>query len=170
MMHAQLFPAEENSGRLVALLRQKAKEVAREKDFPLILSDGPPGIGCPVISAISGVHLAVIVTEPTPSGLHDLERIVSLCGHFHLPVAVIINKSDLNPQIARQIRTVCRRNGHTLAAELPHDPVFIQAMVAGKAVTEFYDGAVTRAIIRAWECISDLARLGENEKAGSNAA
>jgi MinD superfamily P-loop ATPase len=170
MMHAQLFPAEENSGRLVALLRQKAKEIATEMDLPLILSDGPPGIGCPVISAISGVYLSVIVTEPTPSGLHDLERIASLCDHFSIPVAVIINKSDLNAQIARQIKTVCRRRGYTLAAELPHDPVFVQAMVAGKAVTEFSDGAATRAVVQAWERISALARLGDAEKAGSNAA
>ena len=159
MLHAQLFPAEENSGRLVALLRQKAKEIAKAQAIPLILSDGPPGIGCPVISALSGVHLAVVVTEPTPSGLHDMERINLLCDHFKIPIAVIINKSDLNEQLSAQIRAVCRKKGYTVAAELPHDPVFVQSMVQGKTVTEFSDGAVSRAIKQAWACIADLANL-----------
>ena len=159
MLHAQLFPAEENSGRLVALLRQKAKEIAKAQGMPLILSDGPPGIGCPVISALSGVHLAVIVTEPTPSGLHDMERIVSLCDHFTIPVAVIINKSDLNGQISAQIRSVCRQRGYSVVAELPHDPVFVHAMVQGKTVTEFSDSAISQEIGRAWRHIAELAHV-----------
>jgi len=170
MLHAQLFPAEENSGRLVALLRQKAKEIAKERAASLILSDGPPGIGCPVISAVSGVHLAVIVTEPTPSGLHDLERIVSLCSHFNLPVAVIINKCDLNPSIAREIRLACREKGHAVVAELPHDPVFVHAMVEGKTVTEFSNGAVAKAIEAAWQRIADLAGVAAHSPSGAELA
>jgi MinD superfamily P-loop ATPase len=170
MLHAQLFPAEENSGRLVALLRQEAKEIAKERAASLILSDGPPGIGCPVISAVSGVHLAVIVTEPTPSGLHDLKRIVSLCSHFSLPVAVIINKCDLNPRIAREIRSACRERGHTVVAELPHDPVFVHAMVKGKTVTEFSNGTVANAIEAAWQKIADLAGVATNSPSAAELA
>jgi MinD superfamily P-loop ATPase len=161
MLHAQLFPGEENSGRLVALLRQQAKEVAQTEGLPLILSDGPPGIGCPVISAVSGVDLAVIVTEPTPSGIHDMERIVSLCDHFKIPVVVLINKSDLNPAITEQIRQACRDRGSFVVGELPHDPVFVEAMVAGKTVTEFTNGPIARVLERSWSRIAELAGIGD---------
>ncbi len=157
MVHAQLFPGEENSGRLVALLRQKAKEMAKAQGQSLIISDGPPGIGCPVISAISGVDLAVIVTEPTPSGLHDLERIVSLCDHFKIPVTVIINKCDLNTEIAQEIEASCRRRDYSVAAKLPHDPVFVHAMVQGKTVTEYSDGNLVRQLKQGWDHILALA-------------
>jgi MinD superfamily P-loop ATPase len=157
MVHAQLFPGQENSGRLVALLRQKAKELAKAGGQQLILSDGPPGIGCPVISSLSGVHLAVIVTEPTPSGLHDMARITDLCGHFRIPVAVIINKCDLNEQIAGSIQTVCRQKGFTLAAKLPYDPDFVHAMVREKAITEFSNSDTVQQIIQAWDQIVSLA-------------
>ena len=159
MAHAQLFPAQENSGRLVALLRQQAKKLAREQGIRLILSDGPPGIGCPVISALSGVHLAVVVTEPTPSGLHDLARVIGLCDHFQVPVAVIVNKCDLSPRIAEQIETQCRQNGHAVVARLPHDPAFVDALVQGRAITEFTSGNTARQIKLAWERISALAEL-----------
>lgn len=157
MVHAQLFPGEENSGRLVAMLRQRAKELAQAQGQPLILSDGPPGIGCPVISSLSGVNLAVIVTEPTPSGLHDIERIVSLCDHFKIPVAVIINKCDLNANITQEIEASCRQRDDSVVVKLPHDPVFVHAMVQGKAVTEYSDGAVARQIRRAWDRILTLS-------------
>jgi MinD superfamily P-loop ATPase len=172
MVHAQLFPGEENSGRLVALLRQKAKEMAKAQGQSLILSDGPPGIGCPVISATSGVDLAVIVTEPTPSGVHDMERIVSLCDHFKVPVAVVINKCDLNAQIAREIETYCHRRDDRVAAQLPHDPVFVHAMVQGKAVTEFADGELVRQLKLAWDYIFALAiaRWGAKFNVQSSAA
>ena len=103
MIHAQLFPGEENSGLLVSLLRKQAKEMAGKKGLDLILSDGTPGIGCPVIASLSGVSLAVIVTEPTPSGRHDLERVADLCAHFRIPAGIIINKCDLNEKEAATI-------------------------------------------------------------------
>jgi MinD superfamily P-loop ATPase len=159
MAHAQLFPAQENSGRLVALLRQKAKEMAREQGVRLILSDGPPGIGCPVISALSGVHLAVVVTEPTPSGLHDMARATDLCDYFQVPVAVIVNKCDLNPGIADQIGNHCMEKGYAVAARLPHDPDFVHAMIQGRAITEFSSGETSRQIKAAWERIVELAEL-----------
>lgn len=160
MLHAQLFPGEENSGRLVALLRQKAKAMAQERAEPLILADGPPGIGCPVISALSGVHLAVIVTEPTPSGRHDLERVASLCDHFKIPVAVLINKSDLSTRITRNIEALCEERGYDVVARLPHDPVFVQAMLHAKAVTEFSDSQASQRIRRAWDYLLALAIAG----------
>lgn len=157
MLHAQLFPAEENSGRLVALLRQKAREIAKAHGRSIVLSDGPPGIGCPVISALSGVHLAVIVTEPTPSGLHDLERVRSLCDYFNIPVALVINKFDLNADISAQIKSFCYRDGVRVVAEIPHDPIFVNAMVHGQAVTEYAEGQMAETIRVAWGHIVDLA-------------
>jgi MinD superfamily P-loop ATPase len=157
LVHAQLFPAQENSGRLVALLRQKARALAKAQGRRLILSDGPPGIGCPVISALSGVDLAVIVTEPTPSGLHDMRRITDLCDHFKIPVAVIINKCDLNSGMADRILSTCRQKGFAVAAQLPHDMNFIHAMVRQQAITEFSDGGTALRIREAWEQIAALA-------------
>ncbi|MGD9369077.1 MAG: ATP-binding protein [Desulfobacteraceae bacterium] len=157
MVHAQLFPGEENSGRLVAVLRQRAKEMAQARAQPLILSDGPPGIGCPVISSLSGVNLAVIVTEPTPSGLHDLERIVSLCDHFKIPVAVIINKYDLNEKMTQVIEAFCGGRDDSVVAKLPHDPVFVHAMLEGRAVTEYANGNISQRIRRAWDHILALS-------------
>jgi MinD superfamily P-loop ATPase len=157
MVHAQLFPGEENSGRLVAVLRQEAKAMAKTQGQSLILSDGPPGIGCPVISAISGVDLAVIVTEPTPSGLHDLERIVSLCDYFNIPVAVVINKSDLNAAIAQKIESSCFRRNCSVVAKLSHDKQFVHAMVQGQAITEYTAGRICQQISQAWEDILSLA-------------
>lgn len=165
MVHAQLFPGEENSGRLVALLRQKAREMAEVGGQSLILSDGPPGIGCPVISSLSGVHLAVIVTEPTPSGLHDLERIVGLCDHFQIPAAIIINKCDLNDQMAETIASQCAEKGLRVVGRFAHDTDFVQAMIEEKAITEFSTGPIVDHIRSAWEAILSMA----NERAGSRA-
>jgi MinD superfamily P-loop ATPase len=159
MAHAQLFPAQENSGRLVALLRQQAKKLAQEQGIRLILSDGPPGIGCPVISAVSGVHLAVVVTEPTPSGLHDMGRVTDLCDYFQVPVAVIINKCDLNSHIVKQIETRCLQNGYALVARLPYDPDFVHAMVQGQTLTEYSSGDTAIRIRKAWESIVALMKL-----------
>jgi MinD superfamily P-loop ATPase len=159
MAHAQLFPAEENSGRLVALLKKEAKTLAEQKGIGLILSDGPPGIGCPVISALSGADLAVIVTEPTPSGIHDLRRILELCEHFDIPAAVIINKADLNPDQARAIEDYCKESNRPVIARLPHDQAMTEAMVAGKTVTEFKDCELSSQLRAAWNDIKHLAGL-----------
>lgn len=153
MVHAQLYPGEENSGRLVALLRQRAKTIANEENLGLILSDGPPGIGCPVISAVSGVDLTVIVTEPTPSGRHDLERVISLCEHFGVPGRVILNKCDLNQRLAEEMEFFCRQRSYPIVARLPHDPVFVHAMLQNRSVTEFTEDRTTQRIRYAWEQI-----------------
>jgi len=169
MIHAQLFPAEENSGRLVALLRQQAREQAQAAGLDLILSDGPPGIGCPVISALAGVHLAVVVTEPTPSGHHDLERILDLCDHFNVPAVVIINKCDLSDAYRAQIHQACRRRKLPVVAEIPHDQIFVQAVIEGRTVTECGDGLQVQPIYQAWEAIRAHA-LAAERRAGSRGA
>ncbi len=156
MVHAQLFPAEENSGRLVALLRQQARAMAEAQGRDLILSDGPPGIGCPVIAALSGVDLAVIVTEPTVSGRHDLERVLELCRHFKIPAGVIINKCDLNLDQANDIKAYCRTQHLPLIGELPHDQVFTEAMVQGLTVTEFRPEGIGAAVEAVWHAILKL--------------
>lgn len=159
MVHAQLFPGEENSGRLVALLRKEAKKLAQVDGHHLILADGPPGIGCPVISALTGVDLAVIVTEPTPSGHHDLERIMDLCTHFQIPAAVIINKWDLNRTITLKIQDLCKEKNVPEIALLPHDLAFIQAMVQGKAITECEDSELAMLVKVAWNRITNLINM-----------
>lgn len=150
LVHAQLDPGEENSGKLVALLRREAKALAERTGAGLILSDGPPGIGCPVISALSGTDLAVIVTEPTPSGLHDLQRVVGVCDHFGIPAAVLINKCDLNPELSREIRAFCDGRQMPIPTELPHDTGFVHAMVRGLTITEFSDSHIAHQVRSAW--------------------
>jgi MinD superfamily P-loop ATPase len=156
MVHAQLFPGAENSGRLVALLRAKAKELVERTGRSLILSDGSPGIGCPVISSLSGTDYAVLVTEPTPSGLHDLERVAGLCRHFKVPTGVIVNKADLNPENTARLRSWCGEAGTEFLAALPYDPVVTEAMVRRQAVTEFRSDGLSMDIRRVWERIIEL--------------
>jgi MinD superfamily P-loop ATPase len=137
MIHAQLAPGQENSGLLVALIRQKARDLADEKGLPLILVDGPPGVGCPVISSLTGADRVLIVTEPTLSGLHDLDRVVSLADHFKIPGSVLINKCDLNREMAGRIEAYCREKGLALAGNLPYDPAVTEAVVHGKTIVEW---------------------------------
>lgn len=156
MVHAQLFPGQENSGRLVSELKKEARKLAGEMGRDLILCDGSPGIGCPVISSLSQANLAVVVTEPTPSGLHDLERVAALCEHFRIRVAVIVNKHDLNPDHTAAIEALCLARGYALAGRLPHDTVVTEAMVARKAVTELEDEDFGRRVRDAWTVIQGL--------------
>ena len=153
MVHAQLFPAEENSGRLVAVLRQKAKALAKERGFNIILSDGPPGIGCPVISSLSGASMAVLVTEPTPSGQHDLERIAKLCEHFKIPAGIIVNKFDLNKDNAERIESYCVAKGLRFLGRLPHDRAMTDAMVAGQTITEYQTNGISEHVKKIWSNI-----------------
>jgi len=158
MIHAQLFPGEENSGRLVALLKKEARERAKAAGLELMLCDGAPGIGCPVISSLSGASLAVVITEPTPSGRHDLERVAALCRHFRIPVAVAVNKFDLNPENSADMEGYCTEQGYALAGRLPHDEVVVRAMVQGKCVTELPETPFSKALRGVWEVVSDHAR------------
>ncbi|HHB75509.1 MAG TPA: (4Fe-4S)-binding protein [Desulfobulbus sp.] len=158
MVHAQLFPGEENSGRLVSLLKNEAKKLAKEKNIDCILSDGAPGIGCPVISSLSGTDFVVLVTEPTPSGRHDLERVAALCEHFRLRAGVIVNKADLNVDETENIERFCREKEYPLLAKLPHDTLVTEAMVKGLAVTECGESVIGTEIRSAWEKIEQLTR------------
>lgn len=150
MVHAQLFPGQENSGKLVSLLKQKARTLAKERGLDLILSDGAPGIGCPVISSLSQTSLAVIVTEPTPSGLHDFERVLGLCEHFRIPAAVLINKYDLNLDLSEQIACHAEGKSVKVLGRLPHFEGVVEAMLACKAVTEMPESDFSKAVQDAW--------------------
>jgi len=155
LVHARLGVVQENSGKLVALVRQKAKLVAQKRGLDYIISDGPPGIGCPVISSISGVNLVVIVTEPTLSGIHDLERVIGVCHHFAVPVIVCINKYDLNEDNSRQIESYCYRQGVEIASRIPFDNIVTEALVQGLPVVEYSQNRISREIERLWH---DIAR------------
>ncbi len=159
LVHAQLFPGEANSGRLVMVLKQQAHELAKSLERDLILCDGAPGIGCPVISSLSGANLAVAVTEPTPSGRHDLERVADLCSHFQVLFAVIINKHDLNHAETGKIEAWCRSRSYPVISKLPHDQIVTKAMVRGLVITEFPETEFTDEVRRAWLRIDELSRV-----------
>lgn len=158
MVHAQLFPGEENSGRLVTLLKQQARERAEARGLELVLSDGAPGIGCPVIASLAGTDLAVAVTEPTPSGIHDLERVAGLCDGFRTTVAVLINKADINPELADQIESYCREKGYAIVGRLPHDRAAVDAMLAARTLTEFAPDGLGGALKQAWAETMELLK------------
>jgi MinD superfamily P-loop ATPase len=153
MAHAQLNIAEEASGKLVTVVRENARQIAEQEGCDLILIDGAPGIGCPVIASLTGVDLALIVTEPTLSGLHDLERILDVTTHFGIASAVCINKYDINEANSTKITEFCRQRGVEIIGNIPYDPVVTEAMVAGMPVVEFSEGAVSNAIRDMWERI-----------------
>ena len=153
LVHARLGIAEENSGKLVALVREKAKGIARQDGRDLILVDGAPGIGCPVISSITGADAVMVVTEPTLSGIHDMKRVVDLAAHFDIPVFVCINKYDLNPELAAQVESFCRERDLKLTGKVSYDPVVTKAMVQGRTVVEYSSGSVAREIEKMWRRI-----------------
>jgi MinD superfamily P-loop ATPase len=140
----------QNSGKLVTLIKNKARDMALERGADYLLVDGPPGIGCPVIAAISGMDLTLLVTEPTVSGAHDLERIVGVAQHFGVPAAVCINKYDLNPAKTEEIAAWCAAQGVPILGRIPFDHEVTRAMVQGKPITEHSDGAVAEELRRVW--------------------
>jgi len=156
LFHAALRPAQENSGKLVTLVKQRARLMALEEDRQLVLVDGPPGIGCPVISAASGAHLALIVAEPTSSGVHDMQRVLETTDHFGVPALVCINKADLYPEGAEEIEAYCHENGIQVVGKIPFDPVVTEAMVQGKPITVYRpDSDASRAIKDIWLQVLD---------------
>ena len=154
LCHARLGIARENSGKLVALVRQNAKLIAEKDNLDYIITDGPPGIGCPVISSLSGVSMALLVTEPTLSGIHDLERVIGVCRHFGVPALVCVNKYDLNEENTYQIESYCGSAGIKVAAKISFDNVVTEAIVQGLPVVEYSDNKVTRQIKELWQIIS----------------
>jgi MinD superfamily P-loop ATPase len=159
LVHARLGIAQENSGKLVALVRQQAKAIAEKQDLGYIISDGPPGIGCPVISSLSGADLALLVTEPTLSGIHDLERVIGVCHHFGVPALVCINKHDINADNTRQIENYCLNQGVEVTAKIPFDNVVTEALVKGLPVVDYSRGQVAQEIKAVWQQI--IYTLGE---------
>jgi MinD superfamily P-loop ATPase len=160
LVHARLGIAQENSGKLVAQVRQQARKIAQESNLEYTISDGPPGIGCPVISSLSGASLALLVTEPTLSGIHDLERVLSVCRHFGIPAVVCINKYDMNEDNTRQIEDYCASQGIRVSARIPFDNAVTEAIVRGVPVVEYSDGRVSREIEKLWQSISAILRNG----------
>jgi len=159
MVHAKLGIAEENSGKLVALVRQQARLIAERDNLEYVIVDGPPGIGCPVISSITGTDLALVVTEPTISGLHDLQRVIGLTGHFGIGSLVCVNKYDLNIPFTNQIESYCRSVGATFVGRIPFDTIVTEAMVNGKAVVEYNEyGRVSEEIRRIWRQVDSSAK------------
>lgn len=155
MVHAQLGVAAENSGKLVTTVREQAWAVAVDKRMHLIISDGPPGIGCPVIASLSGVSLAVVITEPTVSGLHDLQRLLALARHFSVPTAVCVNKWDINPQQTERIEAAAEAAGAAILGRIRYDRSVTQAQLQQKAVVEL-DAAAGNDIRVIWKQVTEL--------------
>jgi len=159
MIHAKLGVAEENSGKLVATIRNQAKMYAQKHNRDLILIDGPPGIGCPVISSITGVTMVLIVTEPSRSALHDLERIVSLSQHFHCRIGVCINKHDINPSITNQIETRCQELDIPVLGKIEYSPQFTESQIQERSVVEYSKNSVSDQIKILWKnVLQELTR------------
>ena len=156
MVHARLGIAEENSGKLVTLVRQEARKLAEAKNLDLILTDGPPGVGCPVIASIGGASAVLIVTEPTVSGKHDMERVAQLAAHFNISALVCVNKFDLNLELTREIEKYAEEKEIACLGRIPFDPIITKAMIQAQTVLE-YDGKsnVGDAIRGTWQRLSE---------------
>jgi MinD superfamily P-loop ATPase len=165
LIHAALFPAHENSGKLVTLVKQQARLLALDGGYAGLLVDGPPGIGCPVISAAAGADLALIVAEPSVAGIHDMERILGTTEHFQVPTQVCINKADLYAAGTQAIVEACERKGIGVAGSIPFDEAVTEAMVCGKPVTAYRpDSPASQAIRRVWQTVAQQmdAPLGKS--------
>jgi len=150
MVHAKLHIAEENSGKLVSLIRKQARQAAEEKNIPLVLVDGSPGIGCPVISSITGADMVLIVTEPTLSGLHDLDRVADLAAHFSIPALVCINKWDINPDMSDHIARRAEERDLQVAGRVRYDTMVTDAQIHKLSVVEYGDSGSARDIRAVW--------------------
>lgn len=155
LVHAHLFAGQENSGKLVAEVRRRAAAMARQDGPAYAIIDGPPGIGCAVIAATTGTDLALIVTEPTVSGIHDFERILGITEHFGVPALVCINKYDINVRKSQEISDYCTEQGIEVVGRVPFDTVVTEAMVQGKPITAYDDGAVSRELREVWRLVRE---------------
>ena len=154
LFHAELRPAQENSGKLVTLVKQQARLLGLDTDAKAVIVDGPPGIGCPVISAASGADLALIVAEPSAAGVHDMARVLEMTKHFRLPSLVCINKADTYPEGSQQIENYCQAHGIEMLGHIPFDLSVTEAMVHGEPVTVYRpDGPASKAIRQIWQSV-----------------
>jgi MinD superfamily P-loop ATPase len=162
LFHAELRPAQENSGKLVTLVKQQARLLGLDEGYQVLIVDGPPGIGCPVISAASGADLALIVAEPTAAGIHDMERALQTIAHFRVPALVCVNKADLYPEGTAHIEAYCRAHGIEVIGHIPFDATVTEAMVHGEPTTAHQpDAPASRAITQIWHHMA--ARLNQAE-------
>lgn len=160
MVHARLGIAEENSGKLVTLVRQEAKKLAEDNGLDLIITDGPPGIGCPVIASIGGANAVLIVAEPSVSGIHDMERVVELAAHFNVPAMLCINKFDLNLEQTKAIEDFAEQRQISAVGRVPFDPIFIESMIQGQTIFEYNKASETgRAVKQIWNEIIKLPAM-----------
>jgi MinD superfamily P-loop ATPase len=148
LFHAALRPAQENSGKLVMLVKQQASLLAMDENYSLVLVDGPPGVGCPVISAVSGANLALIVAEPTAAGVHDMRRVLATTTHFGLRAVVCINKADIYPKGVAEIEEFCLDQCIQILGNIPFDITVTEAMVQGQPVTLYDPDAPASMTIR----------------------
>jgi len=154
MVHARLGIAEENSGKLVTLIRQQAKEIAGEQRRDLVIVDGSPGIGCPVIASITGADVVLIVTEPTLSGKHDLDRVADLTASFGIRTLICINKADVNPEITDQIAADARQRGIKVVGEIPYNEAFTKAQIMGATLIEYTGGDIAERVKALWRHVT----------------
>jgi MinD superfamily P-loop ATPase len=153
-VHGELKPGEETSGKLVTQVKWRARELARLEGRKLLLVDGAPGIGCPVIASLSGAHAILVITEPSLSALHDLKRVVGLSRHFRTKIFVAINKADLAADLTHEIEAYAQEEGLPVLGRIPYDEGVVEAEVAGRPAVEFSDGPAARAIRALWESVS----------------
>jgi len=157
MVYGRLSPGEENSGKLVNMVRNKAKQLSKDHQLETIIIDGPPGIGCSAISTITGVDHVVIVTEPTISGLHDMKRALEITSNFKLKTWVIVNKFDLNTDLTHQIESYCQQRNISVVGKFPFDRLVVDAMVNCKSVIEFApDSEVAKMIRESYSAITHI--------------
>jgi MinD superfamily P-loop ATPase len=154
MVHAKLGIAEENSGKLVTVIRKEAKKIAQEQKKDLLIVDGSPGIGCPVIASITGADLVLVVTEPTLSGRHDLDRVSKLTANFGIKTLVCVNKADINPQLTGQISEEAGRRGLKVIGKIPYDEAFTKAQIIKASVIEYTGGSITEQIKALWRQVT----------------
>ena len=158
LIHARLAPGEDNSGKLVNVVREHARKTAKENGIEIIIIDGPPGTGCPVISSLTGAKKAIIVTEPTCSGVHDMKRILELTANFKVKSYLVINKFDLNPEITCQITGWCFDHDIPVIGKIPFDPQVVEAMIHCQSIVEWEpQSKVSREIKNIWETINSYS-------------
>jgi len=159
MVHAKLGIAEENSGKLVSKVRQKAKELAEENKCDWVIIDGSPGIGCPVIASLSGIDLAVVITEPTLSGLHDAARVIKVAQHFTVPVSMVINKYDLNAQMTKKIEDYCHENDIPVLSKIAFDETVVKALIEKQTIVEYGESETKKQVEALWQSIEECVML-----------
>ena len=156
LVHARLGIAQENSGKLVTQVRKTAREIGERDGCDVLIMDGSPGIGCPVIASLSGTDMALVVTEPTPSGIHDMKRIVDLARHFKIRAVCTVNKFDLNPENSGQLEDWCAEHDVPVAGKIPFDTEVVVSVTRGLPLVEYSSDPAAESIRRTWQRVQDL--------------